>query len=110
MIDAIVVFCSCANEAEADRIAAGLVEERLAACVTLLPQVKSVYRWRGQVEKSREALLVIKAVRQNFGALRDHILSAHSYETPEILALSVTAGSEQYLQWIAAESVETAEQ
>src|SRR4051794_39691093 len=107
MIDAIVVFCSCRDETEADRIAAGLLERRLAACVTVLPAVKSIYRWRGNVESSQEVFLIIKAAKQSLPELNDFVLSTHSYDTPEVLAVPVVGGSERYLAWIAAESGES---
>jgi periplasmic divalent cation tolerance protein len=100
MTDAVVVFCTCRDEAEADRIAAGLLEHRLAACITMLPAVKSVYRWRGIIESAQEVLLLVKTTRQSFPELKKFVLSAHSYDIPEVIAVPVTDGSEAYLDWI----------
>jgi periplasmic divalent cation tolerance protein len=108
MVDAVVVFCTCSDETEANRLAAGLLERRLAACVTILPEVKSVYRWCGTIEASRELMLMIKTTHSKLQALQDFILSIHSYDTPEILALPVVAGSERYLAWLRDEAGDAA--
>lgn len=100
MTDSLVVLCTCASEAEGERLARALVEERLAACVNVLPAVHSVYRWNDAIEDAREYLLLIKSAKGRFPALRDRILALHSYETPEIIALPIVAGSEQYLNWL----------
>jgi periplasmic divalent cation tolerance protein len=96
----LVVFCTCADEQEARRIAKALVEGRLAACVNVLPRVQSVYRWQGEVKLESEYLLLIKTTEERFAALRDSIAELHSYEVPELLALSVWGGSDKYLAWI----------
>jgi periplasmic divalent cation tolerance protein len=103
MTDAVVVFCTCRDEVEADRIAVGLLKHRLAACITMFPAVKSVYRWRGNIESAQEVLLLVKSTLLSFPALKDFILSAHSYDTPEVIALPVVDGSEHYLAWIGEE-------
>ncbi len=100
MTDKIVVLCSCAGEEEAARIAGSLVETRLAACVTILPRVQSVYRWQGAVERSEECLLIIKTSRSHFDRLQAEIVRLHSYEVPEVLALSVVEGAAAYLNWM----------
>jgi periplasmic divalent cation tolerance protein len=100
MTDKIVVYCTCANAEEAGRIAHLLVEERLAACVSIVPEVKSVYRWKGAVETASEWLLAIKSSRERFDALRAAIEKAHSYEVPEVVAVPVVDGSPNYLNWI----------
>lgn len=96
----LVVFCTCADEQEALRIAKSLVERRLAACVNALPRVQSVYRWEGEVKLESEYLLLIKTTEEHFGALRDSIAELHSYEVPELLAIPVWGGSDKYLAWI----------
>ena len=98
--DAIVVFMTAANSEEAERIAEMLVERRLAACVQILPEVKSVYRWQGKIERQREVLLIAKTTRTKFQELERRVRAAHSYEIPEIVALPVIAGSAPYLQWL----------
>ena len=100
--DAILVFCTCPDEACAARIARGLVEERLAACVNRIPGMISTYRWKGEIHDEGEVLLLIKSTRERFAALRDRILALHPYELPEIIAVDIASGHAPYLDWIAA--------
>lgn len=100
MTDKIVVLSTCATEEEAARLAHLLVEARLAACVTMVPAARSVYRWKGAVESAAECLLIIKSSRQLFESLRAALEKAHTYELPEVLALPVVDGSANYLNWI----------
>ena len=100
MTDKIVVLSTCASHEEADRIARLLVERRLAACVNVLPGIRSVYRWNGAVESATECLLLIKSSRAHFDSLRAALEGAHSYELPEALALNVIDGSPAYLEWL----------
>jgi periplasmic divalent cation tolerance protein len=100
MTDKIVVLSACATEADGERIARHLVESRLAACVSLIPGARSFYWWKGAVENSPEVLLIIKSSRGLFDALRVELEKAHSYEIPELLALSVVEGSAGYLSWL----------
>lgn len=108
MTNHVVVLVTCANAAEAGRIARGLVEQRLAACVNVLEApVRSVYRWKGKVEKASEHLLLIKTSRKRLGALRREVERRHSYEVPEVIAVPIAASSPAYLRWLA-ESVRPA--
>ncbi len=100
MTGKIIVFCMCESLEQADTIATSLVERQLAACVNILPQVTSVYRWKDALEKSSEVMLVIKTRHTLFEELSAEILRLHSYEVPEIVALPITAGSSAYLKWI----------
>ena len=100
MTDKIVVLSTCGSEEEAARIASTLVERRLAACVNVLPNMRSVYRWKGAVESASECLLVIKSSRDQFEAVRAALEAAHSHELPEALALTVVDGSPAYLEWL----------
>lgn len=100
MTDKIVVLSTCATSREAKRIARSLVEKKLAACVNVLPAVQSVYRWQKKIEDTREVLLVIKSSRGLFESLCTELAKLHSYEVPEVVALPVVDGSEQYLQWM----------
>jgi len=101
MTEHVVVLVTCANAAEARRIARGLVEKRLAACVNLLDTpVRSVYRWKGKVETAWERLLVIKTSRKRLAAVRREVERRHSYEVPEVIALAIAAGSRAYLRWL----------
>lgn len=100
MTDSVVVFCTCANDDEASRLAEALVEQRLAACVNLLPPVRSIYRWQGNIETALEVLLLIKTNQSRLEALCERIVELHSYDTPEIIALPVEHGLEKYLTWL----------
>ena len=101
MIDAAcVVLCTCPDLATAETLAKTLVEERLAACVNLLPGVTSVYRWEGSVEAAAEVLLVVKTSRRVLAALESRVAALHPYEVPEVVALDITAGLPAYLQWV----------
>jgi periplasmic divalent cation tolerance protein len=100
MTDKIVVFSTCAGEEEGARIGRKLVEEKVAACVTMLPGARSMYRWAGKMEEESECLLVIKTSRAKFDELRHALEKAHSYEVPEMVALQVIEGSPNYLAWL----------
>jgi periplasmic divalent cation tolerance protein len=103
MTEKIVVFSTCGSEEEAVRIATQLVEGRVAACVNLIPRIRSIYRWQGKMEDSTEWMLVIKTSRERFEALRTVLAAAHSYDVPEVLALPVVDGSPDYFAWMDAE-------
>lgn len=98
---AIVVLMTTASHDEAVRIAERLVETRLAACVQIMPGIESIYRWEGKLERGQETLLLAKSTQDKFEELEALVRSIHSYTTPEIIALPVTAGSAQYLAWLA---------
>ena len=100
MTDKIVVLSACGSWSEAHRIALHLVEKRVAACVNIVPGGRSVYRWKDQVEEASEVLLVIKTRQDLFAAVRKELASVHSYEVPEVLALSVVDGADSYLAWL----------
>src|SRR5215471_13667729 len=99
MTNKIVVLSTCAIAADAERLAQALVEKRLAACVSVAPGLRSHYRWKGGVETSEEVLLVIKTSRERFAALQAELEKIHPYEVPEILALPVVEGAQNYLNW-----------
>lgn len=100
MTDKRIVLTTAGTKEEAHKIARGLVERRLAACVNIVPQVESVYRWQGKVEEATEWLLVIKTKAGAFGRVREAIRELHSYEVPECVGLAVEDGSTEYLAWI----------
>jgi periplasmic divalent cation tolerance protein len=100
MTDKIVVLSTCGSIMEAETIARRLVEKKLAACVNVLPGVRSIYHWKGAVEDSAEFMLVIKSSRALFNELRAELEKAHSYEVPELIAMPIVDGSEQYLAWM----------
>jgi periplasmic divalent cation tolerance protein len=95
-----IVLTTAGSGEEAGKIARHLVEKRLAACVNIVPQIESVYRWQGKLDTSREWLLLIKTTAENFPMVRDAIGELHSYELPECIMLNVEDGSDAYLRWI----------
>ena len=100
MTNKIVVFSTCGSEAEAERIARQLIEERLAACVNIVAPVRSFYRWKGVAENAVEWMLIIKTSRDLFDRLRLSLETAHSCELPEVLAIPIVEGSPAYMNWL----------
>jgi periplasmic divalent cation tolerance protein len=101
LTDRFVVLVTCANAAEAGRIARAAVKARLAACANIFPgSVTSIYRWKGKVEIAKERLLLIKTSRKRLSKLEALVGRLHSYEVPEFIALPVAAGSRKYLSWM----------
>ena len=100
--EAVVVLVTVPNSEVAARLADTLVGEELAACVNVLPQLTSTYRWQGRVEREQEQLCLIKTTRAGFEPLRRRVIELHPYELPEVIALPIVAGHAPYLQWIAA--------
>ncbi|MDD9899636.1 MAG: divalent-cation tolerance protein CutA [Alphaproteobacteria bacterium] len=92
-------------EDAAKKLAATVVEERLAACANILPGMTSVYRWRGKIEEGAEAVVIFKTQADLFPVLKDRITALHSYDTPCIIALPVVDGHQPFLEWIQAETV-----
>jgi len=93
---------TAASGEEAARLADMLIGAHLAACVQILPEMESVYRWQGKVERQAETLLLAKTVASKFEELEREVRSLHSYETPEIVAVPIVAGSTPYLEWLQA--------
>jgi periplasmic divalent cation tolerance protein len=108
MTDTRLVLTTAGSEVEAKSIARALVERHLAACVNIVPQISSIYRWQGKVEEAQEWLLIIKTTAEVSDRVRDAVAQLHSYELPECICLAIEDGSSNYLQWIA-ESVSTTE-
>ena len=102
MTDTIVVLCTCASPEDGERLARALVGGRLAACVSVVPGLRSIYRWKGEIEAADECLLLIKSSREQFDGMREAIEKLHPYEIPELLALPVVDGAPNYLNWVAA--------
>ncbi len=98
--DVVVVLVTGPDPASLETLADTIVGEGLAACVNLIPRVRSVYRWEGEVHHDDEALAVVKTTRPAIGALRDRVVDLHPYDLPEFLVLPVEAGSDAYLGWI----------
>ena len=100
--NAIAVFITAPTRAEADQIAEMLVQTQLAACVQILPEIDSVYRWQGSIERQKEVLLIAKTTSDCFVELEAKVKAIHSYDTPEIVATPLTDGSHGYLEWLKA--------
>jgi len=100
----LLVLCTCPDVAWAESLAGSLVEQRLAACVNVLPDVRSTYRWEGSVERTQELLLLIKTTADRFDAVKEHIVFVHPYALPEVLAVNVAAGLDRYLDWVRSET------
>lgn len=101
MTNARIVLTTAGSVEEARKLARALVENRLAACVNVVPQVESIYRWQGKVESAAEWLLVIKTMARSFPGVQATIEALHSYEVPECIMLDVSDGDQEYLDWIA---------
>lgn len=100
MSERVVVLCTVGKAEDAERLAGELVVRGLAACVSIVPAVTSVYRWKGKLAREEERLLVIKTRAERFEALREAIVSLHPYEVPEVISLPIEAGHAPYLAWI----------
>lgn len=98
--DFLVVMTTCPDAPTAEALAVRLVDQRLAACVQILPNVRSVYRWEGQVEQAGECLLTIKTTTARYADVERCIKAGHPYELPEVVAVPMAAGSAEYLAWI----------
>jgi periplasmic divalent cation tolerance protein len=96
----VVVFVTAGSLEQGQAIARALVEERVAACVNIVSPIQSVYRWQDQVHDDQEVLLIAKTAAAMFDQLATRVRQLHSYEVPEIIALPIVAGAEDYLQWI----------
>lgn len=98
-----VVLVTCATLEEARKIARGVVEKHLAACVNIVTHaVESFYTWEGKLEDSSEYLLMMKTTEERLGELQKEVLGLHSYDTPEFIVVPIVEGSEKYLQWLSA--------
>lgn len=100
----LVILVTAANQKEAVKIANAMVSANLAACANIVPAIQSIYRWKGKIVKGREILIILKSTKARYPALEQAIKELHSYETPEIIALSVSAGLNRYLAWVANET------
>ena len=98
--DHVVCLSTASSDEEAAKIAKALVEEELAACVNLVPAVRSIYRWQGKIEDGAEVLMVIKTRRALIDALTARIKALHSYTVPEVVALPILGGNPEYLAWL----------
>jgi len=101
MTDKIVVLVTGSNARECARIARSLLDKRLIACANLLPQVRSLYCWKGKIADEKECLMLLKTSRELLPTLQAEVEKRHSYSVPEIIALPILNGSANYLDWIA---------
>lgn len=99
-----VIYCSVPNEFLANLIATTLVDESLAACVNIIPNITSVYKWEGIVQNDNELLLLIKTQETKFEQVKNRIVELHEYNVPEIIAVPIIMGSEEYQKWIVQET------
>jgi len=104
--ESIAVFMTAPTSEEARRLAELLIEKRLAGCVQLIPRMESVFRWQGKIEHANEVLLIAKTLNSKFAELEKEVRSAHSYDTPEIVAFPLSAVSNPYLDWLRASVLE----
>jgi periplasmic divalent cation tolerance protein len=100
MSNALVCLCTCPDEAVAGRLARALVEDRVAACVNVLPGLRSIYRWQDEIQEEPEVLLIIKTTVDAFPALEAAVRARHPYTVPELVALPVALGHQEYLAWL----------
>jgi periplasmic divalent cation tolerance protein len=99
-----LVYITCASDAQAETIGRALVAERLAACVNIVPGMRSIYRWQGAIEEARETVLIAKTRAGLVAQLGERVRQLHSYAVPCVVALAVTEGNAEYLAWLAAET------
>ena len=104
-MSALLVLTNLPDRAAAEKLAAALIEQRVAACVNLLAPCRSVYRWQGAVQHDEEHPVLIKTTAERYAALETAIRAVHPYELPEIVAVPVERGSPDYLEWVNAETV-----
>lgn len=96
----IIVFITASSQKEAERIANGLIDSRAAACVNIIPKIKSIFLWQGKKETAKEWLLIAKTRQTNFRRVKQIAKRLHSYEVPEIISVAITKGNKEYLNWI----------
>ena len=97
-----IVVTTCPTPEVATQLANEIVEQQLAACVNIIPSIKSVYKWKGKIEHDEESLLIIKTMKQQLAPLEKLVLKLHPYETPEFISMPIESGSKAYLDWITA--------
>lgn len=104
-VQVLVILVTVVNKKEAIRIGEGMVNAKLAACANIIPRIQSVYRWKEKVVKAQEVLLILKSTKSRYRALEKAIKAMHTYETPEIIALPVKEGLDQYIRWVRSETL-----
>lgn len=104
MEDFIIILVTTSSEEEGREIAQALIEKKLAACVNLIKDIESIYRWKGKILDEREVLILIKTRKKLYKSVEGEVKKLHSYEVPEIIALPIISGSKDYLYWIDSET------
>ncbi|MBI5847080.1 MAG: divalent-cation tolerance protein CutA [Nitrospirae bacterium] len=104
MTDFVIVLITAPNEDDAAKMANDLVASRLAACVNIIRNIRSIYRWQGKIEDEAEVLMLVKTKQEFFRDLEKRVKEIHPYTVPEIIALPVIGGSDEYLQWLGQET------
>lgn len=99
-----VILTTCPDIAIAHHLAEGLLERKLVACVNLIPQMVSLYRWEGKIEQDQEVQLIIKTTERNISDIESYITSVHPYDVPEFVVLDINSGSQAYLTWLDTET------
>jgi periplasmic divalent cation tolerance protein len=99
-MEEIVVFITASDEEEASKISKALVETKLAGCVNIIKDIRSIYSWQGKIEDEKEVLMIVKTRKPLFDSLMKKVKELHSYAVPEIIALPIIQGSEDYLKWL----------
>ncbi len=100
MNDPIIILTTVSSKKEAELIGSKLIDKELAACVNIIPNIKSIYRWEGKINKDSEYLLIIKTVKRAEEDVFENIRKLHSYNTPEIISIPITGGEKSYLNWL----------
>ena len=100
MNDPVIILTTASSNKEAEIIGSKLVENKLAACVNIIPNVKSIYRWKGKINKDSEYLLIIKTVKRVEKEVFENIRKLHSYDTPEMITIPITGGEKSYMNWL----------
>lgn len=95
-----LILCTCPDAEVAEKLARALISQELAACANILPGVRSVYQWQGEIETAQEHLLLVKSHQGRYAAIEATLKSLHPYQLPEIIAVAIESGSPDYLKWI----------
>ncbi len=104
MANMIYIFWTCKDREEAKKIIFGLLDKRLVACASILPEVESIYRWEGKIEEGKEAKIILKTQSEHFDAISNYIIEKGSYVVPEIIQVNIAKGNPRYLSWVEEET------